>query len=169
MSPLCRHLLLLLLLFAALSSKAGGPDLRSRVQLLVRESSTPRQDSLLQLALNDAQAAGRRDYEMRLYHLWSFLKVQQSDYTRGLTLARQAVDIGLSDKELKNDVSFRDAIVHLVLAYGYVGKEDSCWYWIDYGLLLCRNVDTFNHSLLLSMSGIRESVRGRMRESLAFF
>jgi two-component sensor histidine kinase len=169
MSPVCRNLLLFLFLFSFTKLKAGGPDLPERVQLLVREPSTPKQDSLLQLAIDEAQKTGRDDYQMRLYHLWSFLKVQQSDYAGGVSLARQAVDIGIASQQLRSDVSFRDAIVQLVLAYSYIGKEDSAWHWIDYGIPLCRDVDPFNHSLLLSLSGIRESVRGRMRESGNYF
>lgn len=170
MSPVCRNLLLLLVLLCpALSLKAGPPDLRKRVQLLVRESSTPRQDSLLQLAIDETQKTGRDDYRMRLYHLWSFLKVQQSDYARGIAYAKKAVDIGFSSPQLKNDVSFRDALVQLALAYGYMGKADSSWYWIDYAIPLCRDRDPFNHSLLLSLSGVRESERGRMRESNSYF
>lgn len=169
MSPVFRNLLLFFLLFSFLTVKAGGPDLRKRVQLLVREPSTPKQDSLLQLAIDEAQKTGRDDYQMRLYHLWSFMKVQQSDYTRGIAYAKKAVDIGFSSPQLKNDVSFRDALVQLVLAYGYMGKADSSWYWIDYAIPLCRDRDPFNHSLLLSLSGVRESERGRMRESAACF
>ncbi len=123
-----------------------------------------KQDSLLLLASRQSAAINRKDYQIRITQLLSFIHLQMGQVTSATQLAQRAVAIGLKDTT-QNKATTRDAITNLALCYNYTDKRDSNQYWIDLGKRLCRNRDTFNLSVLTSLdaiNGVKEKRRVEM-------
>ncbi|HET9430951.1 MAG TPA: sensor histidine kinase, partial [Chitinophagaceae bacterium] len=128
-----------------------------------------RQDSLLQLAISRSEKAGRNDYRMRLYHLWSFLKQQQSENRLAVNYGIQAVKSAQNNPALQANISYRDAVTNLAISYLYIDKPDSSLYWALVGKNLSGDKDLFNYSVLLSIEAIVNAVKSIPARALVLF
>lgn len=116
-----------------------------------RTNTFGKADSVFTLALQEAKVLGRIDYQIKITHLWSKLKLEHNEVDKGVMLAREAVELGLDDKTYKNSAYMRDAITQLSIALFYQGSYDSSRVWIKRGRQLSRSKDAFNESILLVM------------------
>ena len=122
--------------------------------LAVRNRDIKKRDSLLSESIRVSSIIGRKDYLLKLYNLWSVLKLQQNEYRLATDLSLTSVNLVVGTP-LQESVFFRDAVTQLTLSYTYLGKNDSCIYWAEYGRRLCRQQkDNFNHSVLLTLEAI---------------
>lgn len=106
-------------------------------------------DSLLNKALEESRHTGRVDYQIKICHFWSKVKLERNELDTAVALSRLAVSIGLGDNKFKTSAYVRDAVTHLSMALVYQSSIDSSRMWIARGLKLSRGRDVFNESVLL--------------------
>ncbi|MCI0750482.1 MAG: hypothetical protein L0Y35_01465 [Flammeovirgaceae bacterium] len=115
-------------------------------------------DSFLILAINKSEQIHRIDYQVRLYQLLSFFKQQRNEFREAVKFGREAVNLALTQPELKKQVIVRDAITNLTLCYSYFENFDSTYYWTNFGKRLAKRYhDNFNYSLLLSLQALTDT------------
>lgn len=126
----------------------------------------PRRDSLLRVAAVRSVEINRYDYALRIYHLLSFLKQQQSEFKLAKYYALQAMRMG--EQLPVTHPSYRDAIANLAMCYHYAHQPDSCLYWVEAGLKRSRGVDDFNTSVLLMMKAFTYDMPENISTMIAF-
>ena len=133
--------------------------------LALKNKDIKKQDSLLQKAIDISRQIKRPDYQVKFYHLWSALKLQQNELQLATDLAQKSIQIG-KQGSLENDVCFRDAVTQLTMCYSYINKPDSCISWAEYGKRLCRVAnDDFNYSILQTLEAINRIGHGPDRQA----
>lgn len=103
----------------------------------------------MKMALEESIHTGRVDYQIKICHFWSKIKLERNELDTAVALSRLAVRIGLGDSKFKTSAYVRDAVTHLSMALFYQSLIDSSRMWIGRGLKLSRGRDTFNESVLL--------------------
>lgn len=122
--------------------------------LAIKNRDIKKQDSLIGEAIRLSKQLQRNDYLLKLYNLWSVLKLQQNEYRLATDLSYQAVDL-TKGGILEKSVFFRDVVTQLTMCYSYLGRQDSCINWALIGKGLCKKAgDDFNYSVLLTLEAI---------------
>ena len=123
----------------------------------LKNTDIKKQDSLINQAITVAGKINRKDYQLKLYNLWSVFKLHQNEFALSRDLAQKALQVA-SGTELEKTVWYRDAITQMTLCYHYLGYADSSMQTGNYGKRLCIAAgDDFNRSVLLSLEAINQA------------
>lgn len=138
-----------------LPSSAGNPiwkdttEIKQALSVLYKNKfNIPQEDSIIFHAIKLCNKANLASWEIRILNFWSQIKLSQDESEFAHYLIQRAINLSGINKQVKNSVDYRDAIVQKVLTHLYKNQLDSTIFWADVGIKASSAVqDYFNESV----------------------